>query len=137
MSEEILERLSRFTPDAGGLSRDAVLFAAGRSSARPGRAWAATASFLATTQVLSLVLLWPHSTSPSAGGSAVVVAPVPGPTEPPDRSIADTSAQAGSWPVGRSLRESDLETRPAGDVTFIDHGPPLRAFAPLPASLVN
>ena len=39
MSEPILERLSRFTPDAGGLDRDALLFAAGRESARPNRGW--------------------------------------------------------------------------------------------------
>ena len=39
MSEPILERLNRFTPDAGGLDRDALLFAAGRESAaaRPVR----------------------------------------------------------------------------------------------------
>ena len=37
MSEPILERLSRFTPDAGRLDRDALLFAAGRESARPNR----------------------------------------------------------------------------------------------------
>ena len=32
MSESFLERLSRFTPDAGRLERDALLFAAGRRS---------------------------------------------------------------------------------------------------------
>ena len=66
MSEPILERLSRFTPDAGGLDRDALLFAAGRGSARPNRGWMTLASLLAGTQALSLVLLWPHS-SPPAG----------------------------------------------------------------------
>ena len=47
MSEPILERLSRFTPDAGRLDRDALLFAAGRSSARPNRGWKTLATLLA------------------------------------------------------------------------------------------
>ena len=60
MSEPILERLSRFTPDAGRLDRDALLFAAGRDSARPSRGWMALATLLASTQSLSLLLLWPQ-----------------------------------------------------------------------------
>ena len=67
MSEPSLERLSRFTPDAGGLDRDALLFAAGRSSARPNRGWMALASLLTGTQALSLVLLWPRPTLPTGG----------------------------------------------------------------------
>ena len=54
MSEPSLERLSRFTPDTGGLDRDALLFAAGRSSVRPARGWIALASVLTGTQALSL-----------------------------------------------------------------------------------
>ena len=49
MSEEFLERLSRFKPDAGGLDRDALLFATGRASARPNRGWVALAALLAAT----------------------------------------------------------------------------------------
>ena len=60
MSEPFLERLSRFTPDAGGLNRDELLYAAGRDSARPNRGWKALASALAATQALSLVLLLPQ-----------------------------------------------------------------------------
>ena len=59
MSGSFLERLSRFTPDAGGLNRDELLYAAGRSSARPNRVWMTVASLLAATQALSLVLLLP------------------------------------------------------------------------------
>ena len=47
MSEPFLERLSKFTADAGGLNRDALLFAAGRSSARPNRVWKVLATMLA------------------------------------------------------------------------------------------
>ena len=59
MSERFLERLSRFSPDAGALDRDELLFAAGRRSARPNRGWKALAAGLATTQALSLVLMLP------------------------------------------------------------------------------
>ncbi len=62
MSQEFLERLSRFTPDALGLDRDALLFAAGHSSVRPNRVWTTLATLLATTQALSLVAFWPRTT---------------------------------------------------------------------------
>jgi hypothetical protein len=66
MSEPLLEHLKSFTPDAGRLDRDALLFAAGRGSARPNRDWLALTSLLAGTKALSLVLLWPHSRPPAA-----------------------------------------------------------------------
>src|SRR5262249_5728763 len=82
MSEPILERLSLFTPDAGRLDRDALLFAAGRASARPNRGWMTLASLLAGTQALSLALLLPHS-RPSVEKSTVSIADVPAPSLPP------------------------------------------------------
>ncbi len=78
MSEPFLERLSRFTPDAGGLDRDALLFAAGRGSARPNRGWKALAALLAGTQMLSLALLFQLPTPPAVGfREAVANVPVP------------------------------------------------------------
>ena len=135
MSEPILERLSRFTPDAGRLDRDALLFAAGRGSARPNRGWMTLASLLAGTQALSLALLWPHS-SPSVGKSTVSIAGVPAPSAAPGPPASGASANPGLWSARRGLLESDSDDRPAGDMTFIDRGPPLRAF-PLPPSLLN
>ena len=135
MSEPFLERLSRFTPDAGGLDRDALLFAAGRSSARPNRGWMTLASLLAGTQALSLVLLWPHP-SPPAGRSTVPVAGVPAPSAAPEPPASEASADPGLWSARHGLLESETDDRPAGDVTFIDSGPPLRAFPP-PPSLLN
>ena len=35
----------------------------------------------------------------------------------------------GLWSARHGLRESEADDRPAGDVTLIDSGPPLRAFA--------
>ena len=61
MSEPFAERLSRFTPDGSGLDRDALLFAAGRASVRHNRRWRVVAGGLAASQLLTLLLLWPHT----------------------------------------------------------------------------
>lgn len=63
--EPLAERLSRFTPDGTGLDRDALLFAAGRASVRPRRAWPALAGALAASQLVTLALLWPRPTGPA------------------------------------------------------------------------
>ena len=93
MSEPFVERLSRFTPHAGGLDRDALLFAAGRGSVRPNRGWIALAALLANTQVLSLVLLWPRPTPPDRGLTvAAAVAPVPMPSATAEPRTAEALA---------------------------------------------
>ena len=135
MSEPILERLSRFTPDAGRLDRDALLFAAGRASARPNRGWMTLASLLAGTQALSLALLLPHS-SPPVGKSTVSIAGVPAPSAAPEPPAIGASANPGLWSARHSLLESGAVDRPPEDVTSTDGEPPLRAFRP-PPSLLN
>ncbi len=135
MSEPILERLSRFTPDAGRLDRDTLLFAAGRDSARPNRGWMTLASLLAGTQALSLALLWPHS-SPSVEKSTVSIAGVPAPSAAPEPPATGASADPGLWSARHGLLRPEAVDHPAGDVTFIESEPPLRAFPP-PPSLLN
>ena len=76
MSEPFLERLSAFLPDPGSLNRDELLFAAGRSSARPSRGWKMLASALAATQALSLVLMLPPA-RPLLSGLTVIQANEP------------------------------------------------------------
>src|SRR5436309_13213798 len=112
MSEELTERLSHFTPDGGALDRDAVLFAAGRASARPNRRWVALAGGLAASQLLTLVLLWQRPVTPGAHPVANLatptVAPAPSedpPSQPPAGSLAswvrwqqDAEAQADPPP---------------------------------------
>jgi hypothetical protein len=136
MSEEFLERLTRFTPDAGGLNRDALLFAAGRSSVRPNRGWKTLASLLAGTQAMSLVLLWPRPTPPATSFTAPVVAVLEPPStlEPP---ISETWPKPGVWSARHGLLASGAVDHPTGDVTFIDSGPPLRASSLLRQSLRN
>jgi hypothetical protein len=139
MSEPFLERLSRFTPETGGLNRDAVLFAAGRASARPNRVWVGLASLLASTQALSLVLLLPHphpNPDLPAGRWAVPVATAPVPPPAPESRTSDAVRDPGLWSARHRLLESEFLDRPAADVTFIDSEPPLRAF-PTPPSLLN
>jgi len=135
MSEPFLERLSRFTPDAGRLDRDTLLFAAGRDSARPNRGWMTLASLLAGTQALSLALLWPHS-SPSVEKSTVSIAGVPAPSAAPEPPATGASADPGLWSARHGLLRPEAVDHPAGDVTFIESEPPLRAFPP-PPSLLN
>jgi hypothetical protein len=80
MSEPFFERLSRFTPDAGGLDRDALLFLAGRASAPSRRLWLVLTAVLALSQIATLILLWPHEPPPTPGLPAVPRAVVPEPT---------------------------------------------------------
>jgi hypothetical protein len=139
MSEPFLERLSRFTPDAGSLERDALLFAAGRRSARPNRGWIALAAALAATQVLSLVLLWPSPAPPADGGLTPRRPPpganAPAATEPP---AADSPDSPDIWSVRHSPGELEADDRatPGKGVTIPDSGPPLRAFGPPPQSIL-
>jgi hypothetical protein len=130
MSEPSVERLSRFTPDPGGLDRDALLFAAGRASARPNRALVALAGVLAVTQALTLaLLLWPHPTPPPGPPSA------PRPTVMP---VPDSPESPGLWSVHHDLTESEFEKEPAPyGGSLIESGPPLRAFGPTPSSILN
>jgi hypothetical protein len=136
MSEPILERLSRFTPDAGRLSRDELLFEAGRRSARPDRRWMSSALLLGATQVLTLVLLWPM---PRPNHSSLTATRVIAP-EPPaalDQPSLESSASNGLWSARRGLSGSEAENGPAGELTLIDSEPPLRAFALSTRSVLN
>ncbi len=90
MSEPFLERLSRFTPDAGRLDRDALLFAAGRGSARPNRGWMTLATLLASTQALVAgpSVAAPDARRPADLTVAVATAPLPPATLEPRTSEA-------------------------------------------------
>jgi hypothetical protein len=140
MSEPFLERLSRFTPNAGGLDRDALLFAAGRGSARPNRGWITLATLLAHAQILSLVILWPRPTPPPAEGRLTVAAVVDPASLPPMTLESPTPAalaSAGTWWSRRRLVEPDKDELAVDSVTLIDSGPPLKILGPLPSSLLN
>ena len=122
--DPVTDRLARFTP-AAGLDRDALLFEAGRQSARPSRLWPLAAGLLAVSQAVTLVVLWPPE-SPAPAMSPTVppaVGPVPDPTFPP------ASPDPDLWSVGS--RPDVLErpvSAPAGEFVA---GPPLTAGSAL------
>ncbi len=138
MSESFIERLSRFTPDAGGLDRDSLLYAAGRESARPNRPWIVLATALALTQPLSLMLLWPHTVPPTSHVPIHVVY-VPAPRATVASATLDAADCPGVWSARHSLLESEPEDIlvPVRAITFVESGPPLRAFGPPPPSILN
>jgi hypothetical protein len=133
MSEPLAERLSRFTPDATGLDRDALLFAAGRASLRPSRRWQAIAGVLAVAQLLTLVCLWPgtppqQSPHPPIVQSHDLVIP-------PDEFVPE-SFSGGALRAG-TLSMDLVQPEPIGDERMVPPSPPLRVFGPPPASILN
>jgi hypothetical protein len=128
MAESFAERLSRFTPDSSALDRDALLFAAGRASARrSNRFLGVLTGALAAAQLLTLVLLWP--------------APRPASLPVADRSISAELASADAPPVAmdeasvgtlsrRALQSAneDLPREKAVE-QLVATGPALRAAA--------
>jgi hypothetical protein len=134
MSEPLAERLSRFTLDATGLDRDAVLFAAGRASARPNWKWKTLAAALAISQVLTLVGLWPRP-MPSSAPSPVVVQQQPASALPEEEIVPPP---AGAWTPRTDLLSMDLDRpAPPSEEPMVPPEPPLRAFGPLPAAILN
>ena len=136
MSEAFLERVSQFTPNAGRLDRDALLFAAGRASARPNRGLIALATVLTSTQVLSCVFLWPHPMAPADRFAMAVASRLPEPVTV-DPEFSRPRAGPDMWSTRRGVLESETANPPDDTVSLIDSGPPLRASGPLPASLLN
>jgi len=129
MSEPFLERLTRFTPDAGRVDRDTLLFATGRASARPNRGWIALAGALAATQAISLALLWPHPTAPGVD-SLVQVANV-APAAPQTPTLPNPGAL-----LAHQRLDSEADERPDTG-SFVETGPPLRAYDSPPPSILN
>ncbi len=133
MSEPLAERLSRFTPDGAGLDRDALLFAAGRASARPNRRWQLLAGVLAACQVWTLAGLWMRApTAQPAPPTASFALPEPSDTPPLLRDPSELGvlnerllASEGDWPA------------PADEGPMVSPDPPLRAFGAPPSKFLN
>jgi hypothetical protein len=96
--DSFLKKLKGFTPESSGLDRDSLMFAAGQASARNERRGNWLVVILATSQMISLVLLtvvlWPGR-EPAVGQVAVlppgvpaVAAPNP-PADPPPALFPD------------------------------------------------
>jgi hypothetical protein len=139
MSDDPLARqLSRFTPDGTGLDRDALLFAAGKASARPVR-WLALAAALAASQFVTLgLLLWSLQVPPT--GDPLVAPAARLAVEPPQRPLTESHPPEplALWTLSQRVFAGDGKL-PAE--TYVDDPvpsePPLRAFGALPAALVH
>jgi hypothetical protein len=124
--DPVTDRLSRFTPNAPGLDRDAILFAAGRRAAGASWLWKAAAGVLAASQAVTLVMLWPQASAvPEPVASPPAVAPAPEP-EPPSPSPGPDVWTAGSPP------DVLLRSEPMTTVPFVPAGPPLTARSAVP-----
>ena len=99
---DLTDALARFTPDRGGLDRDAIVFAAGQQSAR-SHGWRNLALGLIAAQAVTLLALWP-STRPTAEVKEIAPSPttLEEPADPPSPAPSD------SWlAVVRALRDGD------------------------------
>ncbi len=131
MSENFAERLGHLLPEAGGFDRDALLVAAGRATARPNRGWIALAGVLASSQVLTLALLWPSRMSSSSPGE-----PRPAVMEP---TLPLIPLEPSSWRrlQDRAMAADGNLLSPPFEAEFVGEAAPLHAFADFPASLLN
>ncbi len=132
MSEPI-ERLSRFTP-ASSIDRDALLFAAGRASARPNRRWHALCAALAMTQLLTLGLaFWPRPALPLPDHTPQIadVDPLPVHLDAPPSTPT-------LWRLGEQVLAAEGNLPASAPMENpVESEPPLHAFGPLPAALLN
>ena len=135
MSEPLAERLSRFTPNAASLDRDTLLFAAGRASVRPSRRWKLLASILATSQLLTLMLLWPHASQPVPLGNPSVASHSSEPIPSPALDGRDIST---AWMLRQQALSADLlSAAPPANEPMAPSEPPLRAFGTPPSTILN
>lgn len=74
MSEDVIHKLTRFSPMATDLDRDVLLFRAGRASAPSARWWRIAVGILVATQV-GTVALWLGFTRPAPPIAAPVQIP--------------------------------------------------------------
>ena len=130
MSESFAERLSRFTPDGTGLDRDALLFAAGRASARPNRGWMAVAGALAASNAVMLALLWPANSDPGRSSPMGPMSPM-GPISHEKIDPLPELAQADRKALSRQILLLDERDwpRPAPVESLAPPEPPLRAYS--------
>jgi hypothetical protein len=132
MSEPLAESLSRFTPDASGLNRDALLFAAGRASVRPNRRWQLVAGVLAASQVLTLAAFWPRTSYTQIDTPIAIV-------QQSENSPSSIPHDPSAWGIlsERLLASEGDWIAPADEGPMVSPEPPLHEFGPLPAKYFN
>lgn len=119
-SDPVTDRLARFTPNAAGFDRDALLFAAGQRSARGSRFWPAVAALLAVLQIVTLIALWPN-----VPAALPVISPTVAPNVPPGSAAPATPPAPDVWTVRSDPDATQIQSPTPGE--FIAAGPPLTA----------
>jgi hypothetical protein len=147
MSDDAIARLSRFTPDSSGLDRDALLFAAGRASARPNRRLLALAGLLTASQVLTLgIFLWSRDARPEQGNRRPEIAVErrePETKRQEARTVVEAAPpsppeSAGLWALRHVIHESEGNLAHSVPMEALAPSrPPLRAFGTPPADLLH
>jgi hypothetical protein len=119
-------RLSRFRPNAAGLDRDAILFAAGRRSARGSWAWKWLSVLLIASQVMTFVVLWPKKPKPENP-----VAPLPTAAPASEPIVPPLSLPADMWTAGSP--PDVLQSAPVlAAAQFVPPEPPLTVRSAIP-----
>lgn len=115
MSEDVIGKLESFTPAV--VDRDALLFAAGRASAKPSSFWKRVAAALAVSQAVTLGLWFvpKRSDPPTVVPQEIVVVPDEPPPAVPDPYSLFALARGGE--------------PQRGDFTAGPSRPPLTAFS--------
>ena len=135
MSGPLPESLSKFTPHAGRLNRDALLFAAGQRSARPNRVWQGLTVVLAASQLLTLICIWPHPME-LGPGAADVMARHSTLAQPVEQHLLEPDQQH-IWSARHVPNELMLEHCAAKGIVTVGGEPELRAFGLPPDSMLN
>ena len=116
--DPLIGQLSKFTPDAANLNRAALLYAAGKASARPNRRWQAMAGVLAATQLVTLGLFMIPVITPSAA---------------PRRQMADSPSDRQSLPADfKTVEPASIDVWAWRESFFSEDGslPPLSVTEP-------
>jgi hypothetical protein len=109
--DPLAEKLGRFTPDASGFDRDALLFQAGRASVQPRRLWPALAGTLALAQAATLLFFLTRRPEP-AQLPLVVVAPGPTAIDEVRPLPESPSGKPGGLAYRRAAMTGELDDLP-------------------------
>jgi len=114
--DPVFDTLARFTPDSTGVDPAAILFAAGKASARTPVMWKLAVSVLLVTNLaaLGLFLLRPSAPAPVVAPIVVPVV-VPIPAQQPDSAAPESPVIPSPWSLGALNRVTDLDQFPKSD----------------------
>lgn len=129
MSERLSQLLSQFTP-SGKLDRDALIFQAGRASARPNRMWQGMVAALVLSQIITLTYLWQGngSSSPPTRAENKQLTPNDRVNESVEPKSSPDSTEP-QWLTHQPLVDRAYLTQLLPSSEMVPQEPPLRAYS--------